>query len=459
MSAPITGSREGSLEAPTRHPLDWLNPEFYNEDSALKEMERVFDICHSCRRCVSLCNAFPTLFDLVDESKTMEVDGIDKNDYWKVVDQCYLCDVCYMTKCPYVPPHPWNLDFPHLMLRAKAIQFKQGTNTQFRDKILSNTDLNGKLSSIPVVVEIVNKVNASPKARQIMEDKLGIDKKAWVPEFTSQKFRSHVEAAAAHPVRDGQRTPGKVAIFSTCYVNYNEPGIGHDLVKVLAHNKIPHVLAEKEACCGMPKLELGDLDSVAKLKEKNIPQLAKLARAGYAILAPIPSCGLMFKQELPLMFPNDEDVKAVQKAMFDPFEYLIARNKDGLLDTQFKEGLGNVSYHVSCHLRVQNVGQKTREMLSLIPGTEVNTVERCSGHAGTWGVKKEYHAIAMKIGRPVVRQMAEHPHGEVKWIASDCQLAGHHIEQGMTEADKMGRAEMAHPITLLRMAYGLPASI
>lgn len=447
--------REGSLEAPTRHPLDWKNPEFYDEKAALDEMERVFDICHGCRRCVSLCNSFPTLFDLVDESSTMEVDGVDRNDYWKVVDQCYLCDVCYMTKCPYVPPHPWNLDFPHLMLRAKAIQFKQGTPTKFRDKTLSSTDRNGTLAGIPVVVKAVNALNHNTTFRKVLDKRLGVHQKAWLPDFTSEKFRSYAAPAKDYPVRDGERTPGKVAIFATCYINYNEPGIGHDLVKVLDHNEIPHVLAEKEACCGMPKLELGDLEAVAALKEKNIPALAKLAREGCAILVPIPSCCLMFKQELPLMFPDDPDVKAVQEAIFDPFEYFVARAKDGLLKTDFKTELGNVSYHIACHLRVQNVGQKTREMLQMVPGTNVNTIERCSGHAGTWGVKKEFHETAMKIGRPVFRQMAEHPGGEPDWIASDCQLAGHHIEQGMTEAGRKVDDKLAHPVTLLRMAYGL----
>lgn len=447
--------REGSLEAPTRHPLDWKNPEFYDETSCLTEMERVFDICHGCRRCVSLCNSFPTLFDLVDESSTMEVDGVDKKDYWKVVDQCYLCDVCYLTKCPYVPPHPWNLDFPHLMLRAKAIQFRKGTETQFRDKALSSTDRNGKLATIPVVVQIVNKAKESPTLRKMGEDRMGVHRNAWLPDFAPKPFRPNARSSNPHPVRDGERTPGKVAVFSTCYVNYNEPGIGHDLLKVLDHNAIPYTLVEKEACCGMPKLELGDLESVAALKEKNIPQLAKLARDGWAIVAPIPSCGLMFKQELPLMFPDDADVKAVQAAMFDPFEYFVLRAKDGLLDTGFKAELGNVSYHVACHLRVQNVGQKTREMLQMVPGTSVNTVERCSGHAGTWGVKKEFHETALKIGRPVFRQMSEHPEGEPAWIASDCQLAGHHIEQGIALSGKDVSDRIAHPITLLRMAYGL----
>jgi glycerol-3-phosphate dehydrogenase subunit C len=447
-------AREGSLEAPIRHPLDWRSAEFYDESSALAEMERVFDICHGCRRCVSLCNAFPTLFDLVDESTTFEVDGVDKKDYWKVVDQCYLCDVCYMTKCPYVPPHPWNLDFPHLMLRAKAIQFKQGTETKFRDTTLASTDRNGRLASIPVVVQAVNRLNKSPAFRKQLESRLGVHKDAWVPDFAPKQFRAGAAPSPSHPVRDGERTPGKVAVFATCYVNYNEPGIGHDLLKVLDHNRIPYVLVEKEACCGMPKLELGDLDGVAKLKDRNIPKLAALAREGYAILAPIPSCGLMFKQEIPLMFPEDADVKAVQDAMFDPFEYLVARHRDGLLRTDFATELGNVSYHIACHLRVQNVGQKTRELLQMIPGTEVNAIERCSGHAGTWGVKKEYHDIAMKIGRPVFRQMAEHPNGKPAWVASDCQLAGHHIEQGM---DGKTDAKLAHPLTLLRTAYGLPA--
>ena len=448
-------AREGSLEAPTRHPLDWKNPEFYNESKALAEMERVFDICHGCRRCVSLCNAFPTLFDLVDASESLEVDGVDKKDYWKVVDQCYLCDVCYMTKCPYVPPHPWNLDFPHLMLRAKAIQFKQGTPTKLRDTALSSTDRNGKLATIPVVVQLVNKAKENATLRQFGEDSVGVHHSAWLPDFTTKPFRSHAAASPAHTATDGQRTPGKVAVFATCFVNYNEPGIGHDLLKVLDHNQIPYTLVEKEACCGMPKLELGDLESVDALKRKNIPKLAKLAREGWAIVAPIPSCGLMFKQELPLMYPDDADVQAVKAAMFDPFEYFVARHKDGLLKTDFAQPLGKVSYHVACHLRVQNVGQKTRETLQMVPDTQVNTIERCSGHAGTWGVKKEFHETALKIGRPVFRQMAEHPGGEPDWIASDCQLAGHHITQGMQIAGKPTEGKLAHPITLLRIAYGL----
>jgi Fe-S oxidoreductase len=445
------GSREGSLEAPTRHALDWRNPQFYDEADAFKELERVFDICHGCRRCVSLCNAFPTLFDLVDNSDSMEVDGVRKQDYWQVVDQCYLCDLCFMTKCPYVPPHAWNLDFPHLMLRAKAIKYKNG-QTKFRDKLLTSTDALGKLASIPVVTQATNFAIHNRLARKAMDAVLEVHQDRRLPTYAGKTFRKHATPDDSFPARDGQRTPGKVAIFSTCYVNYNEPGIGHDLLAVLAHNQVPSRVVEKEACCGMPKLELGDLDAVERLKNVNIPQLLKLARAGYAILTAVPSCTLMFKQELPLMFPNDADVLAVRDAMFDPFEYLMLRHADGLLNTDFKRPLGRVSYHVPCHLRVQNMGNKTRDALKLA-GAEVNMVERCSGHDGTWGVKSEFFAQSMKIGKPVFKLMQG---GQPEWISSDCAIAGRHIQQGVAGLAEEGEpARKEHPITLLRIAYGI----
>ena len=440
-------TREGNLEAPTRHPLEWRTADFHDESRLFAELERVFDICHGCRRCVSLCTAFPRLFDLIDEGSSGEVGGVDKKRYWDVVDQCYLCDICYVVKCPYVPPHAWNVDFPHLMLRAKAVKFRKG-ETRFRDKLLSSTDAIGKLAAIPVVAQTVNAVNQNGAARAVMEKSIGVHRDRHLPPYAPAKFRSRASASGGHPVRDGQRTSGKVAVFATCYVNYNEPGIGHDLLKILEHNAIPYVLAEKEACCGMPKLELGDLESVARLKEINIPVLARLARDGYAILTAVPSCTLMYKQELPLMFPEDADVKAVAEAMVDPFEYLVLRNRDGLLKTDFTKPLGKISYHIPCHLRVQKMGQKTRELLQMIPGTTVNTVERCSGHDGTWGVKSEYYQNSMKIGGPVFEQMAS---GDPDYISSDCAIAGRHIQQGMGAH----RAAREHPLALLRIAYGL----
>ncbi|HEV3020242.1 MAG TPA: heterodisulfide reductase-related iron-sulfur binding cluster [Burkholderiaceae bacterium] len=447
--------REGSLQAPQRHPIEWRSAEYNDADRLEQELERVFNICHGCRRCVNLCGAFPTLFDLVDSAASGELDTVSRSDFGKVVDQCYLCDICFMTKCPYVPPHEWNVDFPHLMLRAKAVEFQRSGGRR-RDRILSSTDALGHLAGIPVVTAAVNAANRTAPARRTVEAVLGVDRNAWRPEYARRTFRSTARPDASLPVRDGARTPGKLALFSTCYVNYNEPGIGHDLLKILAHNQIPVTLLHQEACCGMPKLELGDLAGVERLKNVNIPVLAPFARDGYAIASAIPSCTLMFKQELPLLFAGDADVRAVAAAFWDPFEYLAARRRDGLLRTDFTRPLGRVSYHIPCHDRVQNIGRKTEEVLKWLPGTEVTTVERCSGHAGSWGVKKEFHATAMKIGRPVFRAMAE-PGPD--FISSDCQLAGHHIEQGIGQLNPGGGSEapprLAHPITLVRMAYGI----
>ena len=446
--------REGNLEAPTRHPIDWQNPSFYDETAATKEMERVFDICHGCRRCVSLCQGFPTLFDLVDATADGEVHGVKKEAYWNVVDQCYLCDLCYMTKCPYTPPHPWQLDFPHLMLRAKAIKFKKG-EVKAGERFLASTDLHGSFAGIPIVVQTINAVNKTKLARKAMDKTLGVHPDAWMPELATQRCRgSTPHQGKATGVHNGERTPGRVAVFSTCYVNYNEPGIGHDLIKLLDHNDVPYVIVEKESCCGMPKLELGDLDSVAQHKAANMPMLARYAKDGFAIISAIPSCTLMFKQELPLMFPGCAETQAVKAAMFDPFEYFIARHKDGLLKTDFGTALGKVSYHIPCHGRVQNIGKKTEEMFKLV-GSKVevtlNTVERCSGHAGTYGVKTPTHPVAMKIGKPVFKAMAK---DEPDFISSDCPMAGHHIAQGMGQAGTPAKA-LQHPLTLVRMAYGL----
>ena len=244
--------REGSLEAPTRHPLDWQSDDFWNRESLEAELERVYDICHGCRRCVSLCDSFPTLFDLVDESETMEVDGVDKADYNKVVEQCYLCDLCYMTKCPYVPPHEWNVDFPHLMLRAKAVNFKEN-GAKLRDRVLTSTDTVFGLTSIPLVDVTVNAVNKNATMRKMFESTLGIHHEAPVPQFQSKTLRKRaktlVKELTPTPVGD---TTGKVALYATCYGNYNSPEIGDDFIKVFQHNGIHIDIVPKEKCCGMP---------------------------------------------------------------------------------------------------------------------------------------------------------------------------------------------------------------
>jgi len=449
VTATTEGTREGSLGAPIRHPVGWTDPGFYDEQSLFKELERVYEICHGCRRCFNLCNSFPTLFDAIDESDTLELDGVAREVYWDVVDHCYLCDMCYMTKCPYVPPHEWNVDFPHLMLRAKAVKFKKG-NVRRRDRILTSTDTVGKLAGIPVVVQLVNASNKSVIGRKALQWILGVHPDAIIPDYHAKTLRKRVgnatAMAATTPVPAGP-TSGKVVLFATCYGNYNEPDINQDLIAIFQHNDIAVTLAGKERCCGMPKLELGDLDAVKAARDANIPELLKRVDEGWDIVAPVPSCVLMYKQELPLMFPDDADVARVRDAIYDPFEYLMLRHKQGLLKTDFKTSLGKIAYHVACHLRVQNIGMKTRDLLQLIPDTSVLPIERCSGHNGTYAVKSECHEISMKICRPVVNSVKK---AEAAHYSSDCPMAGHQIENGLDTGK-----EPEHPLTLLRMAYGL----
>lgn len=443
----IPAGREGSLEAPTRHPLDWRNPSFYDEAALDKELERVFDICHGCRRCFSLCNSFPTLFDAIDEAPSSELDTVDKKVYWDVVDHCYLCDMCYMTKCPYVPPHPWNLDFPHLMLRAKAVKAKKG-EVRLRDKILSATDLVGSIAGIPVVAQAVNAVNKTEVGRKLLDATLGVAVDAPVPDYHSNTARKRLAGHEAElEVRPTAETRGKVVLFTTCYGNRNEPDLNLDLVKVFEHNGIPVKIVSQEKCCGMPKLELGDLETVARHKETNIPALKQAIDEGYDIVAPIPSCVLMFKQELPLMFPEDAAVQQVKARIFDPFEYLMLRHKAGMLRTDFATELGKVSYHVPCHLRVQNIGLKTRDVLNLVPNTAIDVIERCSGHNGTYAVKKEFRPASVKIGKPVMNRVEK---ASPDHYTSDCPMAGHQIETGLKDPK-----EPTHPLKLLRQAYGI----
>ena len=442
--------KEGNLEAPTRHPMDWKSESFNDEKNLFDELDRVFDVCHGCRRCFNLCNSFPTLFDAIDDSETGELDSVPKNVYWDVVDHCYLCDMCYMSKCPYVPPHEFNIDFPHLMLRAKHQKFNtKGASS--RDKVLSATDKVGNIAGIPVIVSIVNSIGQNKTSRKIIEKVTGIDKDAVLPLFHSKtarklhkdKIQSYQELGSVIPTA---RTKGKVVIFTTCYGNRNQPQLIDDLISVYEHNGIPIKVLKDEKCCGMPKLELGDLKSVETFMQFNAPQLDKVIQDGWDIIAPIPSCVLMFKQELPLLFSDNEVVKRIAKSIFDPFEYLMQRHDAGFLKTNFVQHLGKISYQVPCHLRVQNIGLKSRDILNLIPDTKVHAIERCSGHDGTYAVKKEFGAIARKIGKPVVKQVEAH---DADYFASDCPMAANHI------ASLSDKITAVHPMTLLRKAYGI----
>ncbi len=431
----------GNCEAPFRLPLNRKDSLFHDEDALFQELERIFDICYGCRRCLNLCNAFPTLVELVDESATMELDSVAKQDYWKIVDNCYLCDLCYATKCPYIPPHEQSVDFPRLMLWAKAFNFSE-RGASFRDRLLASPGRIGRLATIPLVAQIINAAGNSRSLRSMLH----LHPDAPLPAChrdTLRKRRNNLvsSASAAKSVDTG------VVLFSTCFGNCNEPDPGDDLCAILEHNAIPVALPEKEHCCGMPRLELGDLDAVEKAGKENIPLLAEWVDKGWSIVAPLPACVLMFKQWLPLLFPDDPLVQKVRGAVFDPFEYLVQRHEEGRLKTDFKHSLGVVSYHLPCHLRVRNTGMNTRDILSLIPGTHVEVIASCSGRGGSYAIKREHYEVSMELARPVVdrvRQVIPDHYG------SDCPMAGRQIENGLANGS---RAE--HPLTLLRRAYGI----
>tara|TARA_Y100000739_G_scaffold4805_1_gene4225 strand:- start:784 stop:2085 length:1302 start_codon:yes stop_codon:yes gene_type:complete len=432
---------EGGLQKPTRFDIDWKNKDYLDEELFEKELRRVADACHGCRRCVSLCNSFPTLFDLIDESETFEVDGVDYKDFSPVIDHCYLCDLCFMTKCPYVPPHEWEIDFPHLMLRGKAIKFNK-SKTSFRDKLLTSTDFLGNIGSRKIIAPVVNFFNSIKIFRIVLEKILSIHRNAKLPKFSSYTAKLKYKNLFAK-----QTSSNKVAIYTTCYHNYNEPSVIDDLVSVLKHNNVGVEVIKDDKCCGMPKLELGDLKTVEKMMQHNLAKFKKYVDDGFQIIAPVPSCVLMFKQELPLLFPANKDIKLVSQAIHDPFEYLLKLHDNDNLKTNFKNPLGSVFYQVACHQRVQNIGQVTKKILELVPNSNINAIERCSGHDGTYGVKKETHDIAIKIALPIVK---EYKRLESTQFTSDCTLAAHHVVNAMGN-----KVLPTHPITLIKNAYGI----
>ena len=446
--------KEGSTEAPTRHPIAWQGDSFYDETALDAELRRVFDICHGCRRCFNLCDSFPRLFDLVDASESGELDTVASEDFAPVIEACTLCDMCFMTKCPYVPPHEFDLDFPHLMLRYRAVEAKKG-HVDAHARLLGETDRNGKLAQ-PLAGLANLAATRNPVTRPLMELVAHIDSHAELPKFHSRTFTM---AARQMPPERDKAAPAaarKAVLFATCFVNYNRPSTGEAALAVLARNGVETEVVYP-GCCGMPSLEQGDLPRVAEQAAKISAAFKPWIEKGYDVITLTASCGLMFKFEWPLIVPNNADVKALSDATWDIDEYVV--------DIAKKEGLasglapleGGVSVHLACHARAQNMGPKAAEMLRLLPGTEVEVIERCSGHGGTFGVMKGTHEIAMKVGKPAmntaIRQAKSH-------IASDCPLAGKHIIQGMREKTKDGEGprEAAHPIELMAKAYGLTES-
>lgn len=444
---------EGGLAAPSRHPLDWRNPDFYDEAKLDAETRRIFDICHGCRRCFNLCDSFPRLFDLVDAASSGELDTVESNDFKPVIDACTLCDMCYMTKCPYVPPHEFNLDFPHLMLRHRAVEAKKG-EAGLADRELAKTDRNGKLAAFAAALANWASNRSNKTIRRLLERAARLDHRAWLPPYQSRSFENQAKEAAPAVNRDAPAYGRRAVIYATCYANYNEPDIGLAARAALAKNGVETEVVYPH-CCGMPLLEQGDLAAVAESAKIVSASLRPWIEKGYDVIALAPSCALMLKSEWPLILPENEDVKLLAKATADLSEYFVGiARKEGVAPGLTPLEPRGVALHISCHSRAQNMGQKAREMLKLIPEVDLQVIERCSGHGGAWGCKIPNFETALKVGAPVARQAAN---GGKAVLTSECPLAGHHIAQGMEKqsADKPKPELVVHPILLIAKAYGL----
>ncbi len=441
--------REGSLDAPFRHPIAWRDEAYYDMAAIEAEMERVFDICHGCRRCFNLCDSFPKLFDMVDESPTGELDGVDKAKYAEVAEACTLCDMCFLTKCPYVPPHDFNIDFPHLILRYRAAKRRQGERDLVREQ-LGKTDRNGKAAKpVAALANLITAKSNSP-LRGFLEAVAGIDREAELPKFhtftASDRLPGIVRGDRAGPAF-GQK---KAVLYATCFVDYNAPDTATAAVEVLKRQGVQTKLFYPE-CCGMPQLEAGDVADVAGRAERVAKAFAPFIADGYDVVALTASCGLMMKFEWPLILPENAQVKALAAATRDISEYVVGLSKTFGLAPGLHPIAGGVTVHHACHSRAQNMGAKSAEMLRLIPDTKIDLVERCSGHGGTFGVMKETRPMAVKVGRPAARQAVQKGN---ETLCSDCPLACKHLGQLMTAELGDGPAPVqAHPIEVLARAY------
>ena len=441
-------SKEGSTEAPIRHPIEFKHPDFLDPKKLDEEMRRVFDICHGCRRCFNLCDSFPKLFDMIDESKNEDVESLTSNQFKPVVDACTLCDMCFMTKCPYVPPHEFNLDFPHLMLRYRTAQ-KNNNELSKAPYQLAQTDRNGKIGVffsklINLVTNVKNKF-----LRRILEFFVGIDKRVNLPKYNSETFSDFFKNNISK-ISSGRESDRKVVIYSTCFVNFNKKNTGVAALKVLKKNGVT-VEHAYPGCCGMPFLEQADLPKVVEQAKKVSSDLLEWVDKGYKVITLTASCGLMLKFEWPLLLPENENIKKLSKNVIDIDEYIVdISNKEGLAPG-ILEIDGGITVHNACHARAQNMGIKARDMLKLIPNVKLDVVERCAGHGGTFGVMKETHNLAIKVGRPAARQIDNKKN---KYMASDCPLAGKHLNQ-LSKDTNIQHDEALHPIEIIAKAYRL----
>lgn len=440
---------EGSLEAPTRHPIPWQDESWYDEAALEAELRRVYDICHGCRRCFNLCDSFPILFDAIDEAPNEEVEDLSPVQLKAVVDACTLCDMCFMTKCPYVPPHSFDLDFPHLMLRHRAVEHRKG-QTSFADTQLAEMGRNGKLGTALAGLANWATDQDNGLTRPLMEKVAGIDRRAHLPPFLETPLVNQAAGIIPAPNPDGPAFGKKVAVYAGCHDNFNDGTPGVALIKVLAHNGV-RVRIEHPDCCAMPKLENGDMAAVASAAQRISAHFAPLIADGWDIVPLTTSCALMLKFEWPLIEVGNDNVTLLSKHTFDVSEYIVALAKNtGLAPIEAMPA--SIAVHFACHARAQNMGPKAMEMLRLIPEAKPALTERCSGHGGKWGIFKENFDRAVKVGKPAARNLVK---TNPDLIVSECPLAGPHLKQVITANGGEAPERIGHPIEIVAKAYGL----
>jgi Fe-S oxidoreductase len=407
-----------------------------------EETLRIYEICDGCRRCFNLCPSFNTLLERID-AYGGAVTELTPADHHRIVDECYYCKLCF-NHCPYTPPHQYEIDFPHLMiLWKKRLGVERGV--RWRDRLLIKTDLIGTIGSL--TAPLTNWFLGNQVARRIIELIGGVHRDRQVLRFSGETFvrwfaRRTRPAEVSVPVK-------KVALFASCLVNYQATDIGKATVQVLEKNGAKVVVPDQR-CCGMPDFDIGDTQAIQRAARANVDSLHQWVAQGYDVVVPTASCSLMLKREYPEL-DHGEKTKQVAERTFDVCEYLMKMKREGLMATDFARKPGRVAYQIPCHLRDQNIGFKSKELMECA-GAQVEVIEKCSGHDGAWSAKKEFFPLSMNIAAKAARAITQTP---ADLVASDCPLAGLQLDQAGTPAHVGGKATL-HPIQIVRDAYGLP---
>ncbi|MFQ5762858.1 MAG: anaerobic glycerol-3-phosphate dehydrogenase subunit C, partial [Candidatus Bathyarchaeia archaeon] len=416
------------------------SPDFWSKDALDKERRRELYVCHTCRLCFNLCPYFPAFFDKIDG-----VDGdLKQLDYEALTDLtelCYQCKLCFV-RCPYTPPHEFAIDIPRLLLRAKAVEGRR-RGVPLRDRLLGDTNRLGGLGKR--TSRLANWVHKNKFMRGLMHDSLGIHRDRLLPIYHGKTFEEQYAAWRKNTAQLlSTKSKGKVALFYTCFVNYNYPSIGMAAVDVLHRNGV-EVVCPSQKCCGMPFLDGGQLDHALENAAFNVRSLASFVKEGYDVVVLGPTCGYVLRTEYPTMLEMGEDVKLIRQRTSDICEYLVRLHKAGQLNTTFSWSPGKMAYHMPCHHKAQGVGYRSLELLKLIPGAEVQFIDKgCSGMDGTWGFKREFFELSLKVGSGLIKGVKD---AQPAFPVTDCPMAALQIEQGTG-------LKPLHPVEVLQKAYG-----